>query len=166
MDIRYLYLPLAVALAANIGCTSTTPPATPATPGSSAPVSTPGTTTQHIEDIKQDAKALNQELDEYTFNQKTEYAARMKTQLDEVQAELDQMNAKIEAANEATRAEYRPKVQALRDQLAKLHLQLDKARESDASTWNDVKKGMRSGYQDLKDGVKTSRQWLSEKIAP
>ena len=76
------------------------------------------------------------------------------------------MNAKIEAANEATRSEYRPKVQALRDQLAKLHLQLDKARESDASTWNDVKKGMRSGYQDLKEGVKTSRQWLSDKIAP
>ncbi len=79
---------------------------------------------------------------------------------------VDQLTAKVEKASDTAKAEAKPKLQALRDQTAKLTKQLDEAKNATESTWGDVKAGFRKGYSELKDGFNQARQWVSDKIAP
>jgi hypothetical protein len=90
----------------------------------------------------------------------------MEKQLAELNRELDQLSAKVEKSSDAAKAEARPKLQALRDQAAKLNKQLDEARNATESTWDDVKAGFTKGYAEVKDGFNQARQWVSDKIAP
>jgi len=60
----------------------------------------------------------------------------------------------------------KPKLQALRDQVAKLNQQLDAAKNATESAWGDVKASFQKGYGELKDGFNQARQWVSDKIAP
>jgi hypothetical protein len=43
---------------------------------------------------------------------------------------------------------------------------LDQAENATESTWVDVKTGFKESYAGLKDSIATTRQWLSDKIAP
>jgi hypothetical protein len=62
--------------------------------------------------------------------------------------------------------EARPKLQALRDQAALLEIQLQKVKDADETTWDDVKATSRKAFADLKSGFNSARQWMSDKIAP
>ena len=124
------------------------------------------TTSQQLDQIQTDTKKAAQDMKDYTFAQKNEFVAKMQGQLDEINRDLDQLAAKIEKANDAAKAEAKPKLQALRDQAAKLNTQLDTAKNATESTWNDVKAGFKKGYSELKDGFSQARQWVSDKIAP
>ena len=157
MRLRLLSLPLMSLALAGLGCT--------ATEGPTAKVPEP-TPAQQVIDLTRNAKEAEQDLQDYTFQQKAEFIARTQTQLDELSRDLEQLATKTETGSDAVKAEYRPKIVELRDQLAKLHTQLDTVRSTDASTWNDVKNGTRKGYRELKERVQGARQWLSEKIAP
>ena len=74
--------------------------------------------------------------------------------------------ARVEKSSDAAKAEAKPKLQALRDQTAKLTKQLDEAKNATESTWDSVKAGFKKGYGELKDGFQAARQWVSDKIAP
>jgi hypothetical protein len=80
--------------------------------------------------------------------------------------ELDQLTARIEKSSDSVKAEARPKIAALRDQVGVLNKQLDVARESTESTWGNVKSDFRKSYSASKEGFQQARQWLSDKIAP
>jgi phage host-nuclease inhibitor protein Gam len=116
--------------------------------------------------VKQETKEAAQAMNDYAYAQKAEFVANMQVQLAEINRELDQLAAKIDKADDAARTEATPKLQALRDQVAKLNTHLDGAKSATESTWDDVKAGFNQGYSDLKDGFNQARQWVSEKIAP
>ncbi len=126
----------------------------------------PTATSQHLDKAKADVKDAAQDMKDYAFAQKAEFLTNMQTELDGINRDLDQLAARIEKASDTTKAEAKPKLQALRDQMAKLNIQLDAARNATESTWGDVKAGFKQGYSDLKDGFNQARQWVSEKIAP
>ncbi len=123
-------------------------------------------TAQQFKKVETETKEATQAMKDYTLAQKAEFVATMQGQLDEINRDLDQLTAKVEKASEAAKAEAKPKLQALRDQTAKLTKQLDEAKNATESTWGDVKAGFRKGYSELKDGFQQARQWMSEKIAP
>ena len=123
-------------------------------------------TTQRLDQAKQDAKVLQKDIKDYAYAEKAEFVASMQSELDGIQRELDQLEARLAKANDAVRAETKPKLQALRDQTAKLAAKLDEARNATESTWGDVKAGFKQGYAELKDGFQAARQWVSDKIAP
>jgi capsule polysaccharide export protein KpsE/RkpR len=123
-------------------------------------------TTQQLDKVKQEAKEASQELKDYAYAQKAEFVAQMQVRLTEIQRDLDQLETKLETAGDAAKAETKPKLQALRDQVARLTKQLDEARNATDSTWSEVKAGFNQGYQELKDGFQAARQWVSDKIAP
>jgi cytochrome c556 len=123
-------------------------------------------TAQQFDKVKKETKETAQDMKDYAYAQKTEFVAKMQGQLDEINRDLDQLAAKIEKASDTAKAEAKPKLQALRDQAAKLKTQLDKAKDATESTWEDVKTGFKKGYSDLKDGFNQARQWVSDKIAP
>jgi len=59
----------------------------------------------------------------------------MRSQLVALNADLDQLSAKIEKSSDASKAEAKPKLQALRDQTAVLNKQLDGVKDATESTW-------------------------------
>ena len=123
-------------------------------------------TSQRLEKVKTETQAAAQDMKEYTFAQKAEFVAKMQGQLDALNKELDQLAAKIESSSDAVKAEARPKLQALRNEVSQLTKQLDNVRNANESTWESVKATSEKAFASLKDGFQKARQWASDKIAP
>jgi hypothetical protein len=124
------------------------------------------TTAQQLDKVQAETKHAAQDMKDYAYAQKAEFVTNMQAQLDQINRDLDQLSAKVEKANDAAKAEAKPKLQVLRDQAAKLNTQLEAAKNATESTWDDVKAGFKKGYGELKDGFMQARQWVSDKIAP
>jgi ABC-type transporter Mla subunit MlaD len=124
------------------------------------------TTSQQIDKVQAETKQAAQDMKDYTYAQKAEFVEKMQGQLAAINRDLDQLSAKIEKANDAAKAEAKPKLQALRDEADQLNQQLDKAKNATESTWDDVKAGTKQAYNKLADGFQQARQWVSDKIAP
>ena len=124
------------------------------------------TTSQQIDKVQARTAEAAQDLKDYSYAQKAEFVERMRSQLFEINNDLDQLAAKIEKSTDAAKAEAQPKLRALREQADKLNKQLDVAKNATESTWDGVKAGSRKAYDELKDGFNQARQWVSEKIAP
>lgn len=123
-------------------------------------------TTEQFDKVKKETKAAAEDMKDYAFAQKDEFVAKMQVQLAEINRDLDELSVRVEKSSETAKAEWKPKLQALRDQAERLNKQLDQARNATESTWNEVKSGARKAYDELKDGFQKARQWVSEKIAP
>jgi predicted nucleic acid-binding Zn-ribbon protein len=121
---------------------------------------------QQVETIKTETKQAAQDMKDYTFAQKAEFVKAMQGQLDALNKDLDQLSAKIDKSSDAIKAEAKPKLQALRDQVAQLNKQLDEAKNATESTWDSVKSGFSKAYDATKNGFNQARQWVSDKIAP
>lgn len=124
------------------------------------------TTAEQLDKVKQETKAAAQDTKDYAFAKKAECVAKMQSQMTEINRDLDQLMARIEKSSDAAKTEAKPKLQAIRDQAAKLNQQLDEAKNATESTWDDVKAGFKKGYGELKDAFDSARQWVSDKIAP
>lgn len=103
---------------------------------------------------------------DYTYAQKAEFATKMHARLSEINRDLDHLSHKIERANDDAKAEGKPKLQSVRDQVTRMNVELDNIKHATESTWIDVKAGFRKGYSELKDGFHQARQWVNGKIAP
>jgi capsule polysaccharide export protein KpsE/RkpR len=124
------------------------------------------TTSQQMEKVKIETKDAASDMKDYTFAQRAEFTTYMQGQLNTINADLDQLQAKVDKSSDTVKAEAQPKIQALRDQSAMLKKQLDDAGNATESTWDSVKSGTQKAYDSLKDGIQKSRQWVSDKIAP
>jgi cytochrome c556 len=123
-------------------------------------------TAKQLDKVKTETKEAAQDVKDYTYAQKTEFVDKMQAEMAVINRDMDQLAAKIEKANDAAKAEAKPKLQALREQTDKLNQQLDKAKSATESTWDDVKAGTKKAYSDLKDDFQQARQWVSDRIAP
>jgi ElaB/YqjD/DUF883 family membrane-anchored ribosome-binding protein len=123
-------------------------------------------TAQQLDKVKTGTKADAQAMKDYTFAQKADFVADMQSRVDAVNKDLDTLSAKIEKSSDTAKAEAKPKLQALRDETAKMNKQLDEARNATESTWDSVKASSKKDYDALKDDFQQARQWVSDKIAP
>jgi chromosome segregation ATPase len=123
-------------------------------------------TAEQFDKVKKETKAAAADIKDYTYAQKEEFVAKMQVQLAGINRDLDELSVKIEKSSDAAKAEWKPKLQALRDQADKLNKQLDQAKNATESTWDEVKASSRKAYDELKDGFQKARQWVSDKIAP
>jgi len=126
----------------------------------------PKSTAEQITQLQNETKAAGAELQDYTFAQKTDFTAKMESELAEIQRELDQLAARVETFSAAAKAEAQPKLAALREKAKQLDQQVHEVKSATASTWEDVKARSKTAYRDLKDGFKQARQWMSDKLAP
>ncbi len=126
----------------------------------------PKSSAQQADPMKKDAQATAHDLKDYAYAQRSDFAAKVEAEMAEINRELEVISARIEKASDAAKAEAKPRVQALRDQLAKLRTELDSAKGATESAWNDVKASWLKGYGELKDSFHQARQWVSDKIAP
>jgi chromosome segregation ATPase len=126
----------------------------------------PATSVQQLDRVQEKTTEAAQDMKDYTYAQKAEFTQKMKSQLAEIDKDLDQLAAKIEKSSDAVKAEAQPKLQALRDQRAQLNKRLDEVQNATESTWDNVKATSKQAYGELKDGFNQARQWVSDKIAP
>jgi peptidoglycan hydrolase CwlO-like protein len=124
------------------------------------------TTAQQIDKVQTETKQAALDMKDYTYAQKAEFVKAMQAQLTTLDQDLDKLAAKIDSASDAVKAEAKPKLQALRDQAAKLNQQLADASNATASTWDSVKAGSQKAYDALAKSFTDARQWVSDKIAP
>ncbi|HEY5915343.1 MAG TPA: hypothetical protein VJA21_32575 [Verrucomicrobiae bacterium] len=124
------------------------------------------TTGEQFAKVEADTKQAAHDLKDYAFAQKAEFVENMQAQLAALNRDVDQLAAKVDKSSDAVRAEAKPRLQALRDQLAQLNKQLDEVRNANQSTWDSVKNGFKKAYESAKDGFQQARQWVSDKIAP
>jgi cytochrome c556 len=113
-----------------------------------------------------DAKQVAQDKSDYAYAQRAEYVKDMKAKIAALSLEADNLSATVEKGSDAVKAEAKPKLQALRDQITKLNAELDAVPSATESTWDAVKSGFGKGYDSLKDGIASARQWVSDKIKP
>ena len=88
------------------------------------------TTIQQMDKVQTETKQAAQDMKDYTYAQKAEFVKAMQAQLDALNKDVDQLAAKIDKSSDAVKAEAKPKLQALRDQTAKLNKQLDEAKNA------------------------------------
>lgn len=114
----------------------------------------------------QDAKAVSEDLDSYTYAQRTAFTEKIQLQLDQLNTDLDGLSHQVEKFQGPAKDEAAKKLAVLRAQSLAIAQRLQKASSSDESGWNDIKSGIRKGYQEFKDSMNDTRQWVSDKIAP
>ena len=119
-----------------------------------------------VDKIKTETKADAQEMKDYAFAQKADFVAKMHSQVDALNKDIDALSAKIEKSSDTVKADAKPKLQALREESAKMNKQLDDARGATESTWDSVKASSQKAWDGLKDDFTQARQWVSDKIAP
>jgi cytochrome c556 len=124
------------------------------------------TTSQQLDKVQTETKEAVQDMKDYTYAQKSAFVEKMQTQLAALNADLEQLSAKVDKSSDAVKTEAKPKLQALRDQTAQLNKQLDEVKTATESTWDSVKNGFKKAYESSKDGFQQARQWASDKIAP
>lgn len=159
---KYSVITLLAVAALAVGCK-------PAAESSSTEVSLQAaadTVEAKTKDAARATKELTKAKKDYAYAQRSEFVTDKQMQLAEINRDLDALSAKVEASSAASKADAQPKLQALRDQSARLNKQLDEAKGATESTWDSVKSGSSKAYEDLKDGFQDVRQWVSDKIAP
>jgi len=123
-------------------------------------------TAQQFDKVKTETKEAAHAMKDYAFAQKAEFVATMEKQLAELNRDLDQLAEKIEKSSASAKAEASIKLQEVREKVARLNESLDGVQSATESTWEEVKAGVKKGYEEVKDSFRQARQWLSEKIAP
>ena len=124
------------------------------------------TTSQQIDKVQTETKQAAQDMKDYTFAQKDEFVKYMQGQLTALNLDLDKLSAKVDSSSDAVKADAKPKLQALRDQAAKLNQELADASNATETTWESVKADTQKAYTATEKGFTDARQWLSDKIAP
>ena len=121
---------------------------------------------KQLDDVKTETKATAQEMKDFTFAQKAEFVGPCKFNWTRLTRIWTNSPPGSTSSTDAVKADAKPKLQALRDQVTKLNHQLDEARNASESTWDSVKADSQLALNSVKNTFQQSRQWLSDKIAP
>ena len=116
------------------------------------------------------AKAATEEaagaVEEYAYTRKAEFVAKMKKDMGVLQDDLNLLATEADGAGDSAKTDAKAKLAAAREKWAKTRQHLDQVTDATDSTWNDVERGFKESYAELKGSIDTTRQWLSEKLAP
>lgn len=129
-------------------------------------VEKPATATAKLETARVESKQAVAAVREYGHAEKAEFVAGLRKELAETQAELDALAAQAEKVDEARKAEARATLEAARLKWRNAVKAAEDAERATESDWDEVKTSARNAYGDFKASVTSTRQWMSEKIAP
>ena len=113
-----------------------------------------------------ETKEAIQAVKDHAYTQKTEFVAERRAELADLNQQLDELSDKVERSSDSVKAEAAAALAAARGKWAQAKDALDKAESATESTWDGIKNDYRKAHGELKDSFESSREWLSEKIAP
>lgn len=111
-------------------------------------------------------KSVGKEVKEYAYEQKDEFVREIRDQLNELNQEVEKISTLIETSADKlkTKTNYKPKLDKLNGQIAKMHQRLDDAKNSTESTWNQIQEDSKETFESVKESVKAAGQWVDKKV--
>jgi len=86
------------------------------------------------------------------------YVDKMKAKLDEWNAELDALEAKVRGASADARVKYERQINIARSHRDEIHGKLDELRDSSEGAWDDLKQGVEDACDRLATTVSDIRK--------
>ncbi|OGR00094.1 MAG: hypothetical protein A2284_03060 [Deltaproteobacteria bacterium RIFOXYA12_FULL_61_11] len=151
------FIPLLIATGFALSCTTTK---------EQAEKNAAASTAVQLKTAKTETVEAFKATQDYTFSQRADFVARMKTELAETQDKLHQITLKIEASNAATKADAKEKLEVVRRNYSRAKQELEQAESASETTWENIKSGIKKSHSELKESFEHMRQWLSDKIEP
>jgi hypothetical protein len=113
-----------------------------------------------------ETKASARAVRDYAYAQKAALVRATKKDLARIRRELDRLSVKVDHSSGTAKADAKAKLEVVRTKWAQAKERLDQAASSTESTWEETKERLGNSYDELKDSLRQTRQWLSDKIAP
>jgi len=115
---------------------------------------------------KAEVQVADQASQDYSYAQRAQFVDKTKRDLDAIHDELERLTANVEKFDGAAKVDAKAKLAVVQDKWTQAKKQFDRAESSTESGWDDVQRGVKGAYHELKESFDTTRQWLSDKIAP
>jgi hypothetical protein len=100
------------------------------------------------------------------YEVRLEFVKDMRAELATIDRAVQQLADKVESGSSEAKADARAKLATLRERIAALNVELDRARSTPEAVWGEVEASFEKSQKELKASVAQARIWLSEKIAP
>lgn len=113
------------------------------------------TTTQ---DVKKQAGKTVKAAAKYVSEQKDEFAALMQKKLDDVNAQLEDLERQAARTGHQTSDAVAEKMKALEAQKREAQKKLDELKEDTGSAWKRLKKGVEKAVDDVSDSVSGTKR--------
>src|SRR3954471_19132679 len=92
-----------------------------------------------------------------SFQKRDDWVSKMK-------AEGNKLKAEIERLSKDGSAESKAKADSLRDKSRNLDVEIDKAQNASASTWDDVKASSKRAMDDAGNAFHDAKDWVGQKL--
>jgi hypothetical protein len=86
------------------------------------------------------------------------FVEKLKTQLDEWNAEVDRLESKTEMIDAQQRARYRAAMQEIKDKIQQIENKLTVIKNSGTDAWQDLKAGAESAWQEFEASLKEAKE--------
>lgn len=96
------------------------------------------------------------------MNQKDAYEKKIRAQLDEWSAEIDQLKAKAEKAEADTRLKLNEDIDAATAKKEAVREKLDELRDAGDDAWEDLKVGLQGAWRSMETAVQSAQSRFSQ----
>ena len=96
------------------------------------------------------------------MSKRDEYAEKLKTQIDDWNAELDRFEARMNAAAADARQKYQEELNALRQRRDEMLQELARVQQATDDAWDEVWRGAEEAWQAMKDAFTRARSKFNE----
>jgi len=105
------------------------------------------------EDVEKETQEALETATAYTQQQRQEYQERVKAKLDEVEKNMDELQARAADLTTEGKAELDQEMQELHKKQEAMKKNLNELREATGTAWDDIKAGMDAAMEDLESAV-------------
>jgi chromosome segregation ATPase len=112
-----------------------------------------------------DIKDSMQTSKDYTYDKKDAFVAGASADLNTLDQKIKELSDKTAAASDSVKADAQTKLQELRAKRADLDVKLDAVKNATAADWDDTKTAFQNSYEDVKNSLKQTWQWLTNKLS-
>ena len=112
-------------------------------------------------------RAAAPDVQDYTFAQKAAFVEKMQGRMAEINRDLERISATSKNPAPPSRPKPSPNIRRCAIKPPNYTSSLPPPSPATAApTWDNVKAGSRTTYNELKNSFRHARQWASDKIAP
>lgn len=112
--------------------------------------------------VKTKASETAEAVGDYAVENKDDFKKQMSEDLAEVQAQMERLKKRAEAASGAAQDSIKRQMTDLESKRVVLKKKLDETAQSSGEAWTQVKSGMKKAMDEIKEGFKKVRATISD----
>lgn len=103
------------------------------------------------DDVARNAKETLQSIRQYTYENKDEYAAKLRNTLDDLDDRVDELHDRAARAGAEARKELGPELEQLKEKRQAVARRLEKVDSASEAAWTEVRDGLNQAADDFRD---------------